>query len=280
MRELAVLTYNLLSPDHAAWPRRREIIRAGLRSLQPDVVALQECVRSGDYDQAVDLLGQDYDVVWHPGRSADGVGAVLASRAPFGEQRVVDLHLTERVTLPWAAAVLAEIELPPPLGLVLIAHHKPTYEIGYGLERELQAVDTVRAIERHVSGRDLHVILLGDFDDTPDSASMRFLTGRQSLQGASVAYRDAWEAVHGADPGHTFARHNPLVRAGEMSLELGRRIDYILVRSGIHGPSLDILDCRRVFDQPTDDTWPSDHFGVLARIAVPRHPPGEWVADD
>src|SRR3712207_3250282 len=131
MHQLTVMTYNLLSPDQGDRPRRREVVRTALRDLRPDVVALQECVRTREYDQAVDLLGEEYETVWHPGRSADGVGAVLASRVPFGELRAVDLHVTERVTLPWAAAVLAEIELPPPLGTVLVAHHKPTYEIGY-----------------------------------------------------------------------------------------------------------------------------------------------------
>ena len=92
-----------------------------------------------------------------------------------------------------------------------------------------------------------------------------------------MAYRDAWESVHGGAPGHTFTPRNPLTRAGEMSLELGRRIDYVLVRCGMHGPSLDVVDCRLVFDQPVSSVWASDHFGVLAELAVPAHPPGSWL---
>jgi hypothetical protein len=156
---------------------------------------------------------------------------------PFGDVRAIDLHVTSRVSLPWSAAVLAAIKFPPPLGAVLVAHHKPTYELGHGRERELQAVACARSIERYVGDRELHVIVLGDFDDTPDSASVRFWTGRQSLDGFSVAYRDAWEYVNGTDPGHTFAAENPLVRAGEMSLELGRRIDYVLVRAASTDPA-------------------------------------------
>jgi endonuclease/exonuclease/phosphatase family metal-dependent hydrolase len=221
---LRILTFNLLSPDHADWPRRRAVIRNGLDQLRPDIVALQETVWGRGYDQASDLLGSDYQVVRHSARSPDGVGAVLASRWPFGIVREVDLHVTPRVTLPWAAAVVAEVELPPPYGLSLFAHHKPTYEIGYARERELQAVACARFIEDLIAARDLHVILFGDFDDSPDSASIRFWTGRQSLHELSVAYRDAWEATHPGDPGHTFSPTNPLTRAGEMSLELGRRI--------------------------------------------------------
>jgi endonuclease/exonuclease/phosphatase family metal-dependent hydrolase len=79
-----------------------------------------------------------------------------------------------------------------------------------------------------------------------------------------------------ADAGHTFSPSNPLVRAGEMPLELGRRIDYIMIRSGIHGPTLAIADCRRVLDRRVAGIWASDHFGVVADLQVPTHPPGTW----
>jgi endonuclease/exonuclease/phosphatase family metal-dependent hydrolase len=64
-----------------------------------------------------------------------------------------------------------------------------------------------------------------------------------------------------------------------MALETGRRIDYVLVRGGIHGPSLRVADCRRVFDQPVDGVWASDHFGVVADLEAPDHPPGAWVSE-
>ncbi|MGI5131273.1 endonuclease/exonuclease/phosphatase family protein [Pseudonocardia sp. CA-107938] len=267
MREVTLLTFNVLSPGHADWPRRRAVIREGLRRLAPDVVALQEC--------AHDVLDADYATIWHSRRSDDGVGAVLASRYPLRQIGEVDLRVTPRVTLPWAAAVLAEVELP--LGTLVVAHHKPTWEHGYAVERELQAVACARAVEEHLADRALPAVVLGDFDDTPDSAAVRFWTGQQSLHGTSVCYRDAWAAVRPDRRGHTFDPRNPLVRAGEMALELGRRIDYVLVRSGIHGPALDVVDCTRVFDEPVDGVWASDHIGVLARLRVPDHLPGAWV---
>jgi endonuclease/exonuclease/phosphatase family metal-dependent hydrolase len=48
---LRILTFNLLSPDHADWPRRRAVIRNGLDQLRPDIVALQETVWGRGYDQ-------------------------------------------------------------------------------------------------------------------------------------------------------------------------------------------------------------------------------------
>jgi endonuclease/exonuclease/phosphatase family metal-dependent hydrolase len=271
---LRVMTLNLLSPDQGDWERRRPVLRAGLAEVRPHVIALQETVWGNGYDQAADLLGAGYHVARHSGRSADAVGAALASTWPLGTIREVDLHVTGRVDLPWSAAVVAEVLAPPPIGPLLFVHHKPTYHVGYAYERELQAVACARFVEEQLAGRRMHVVLAGDLDDAPGTASVRFWTGEQSLRRTSVAYRDAWAAVHPGEPGHTFTPRNPLVRAGEMSLELGRRIDYVMVRCGIHGPTLDVADCRLVFDEPVDGVWASDHFGVVADLAVPERPPG------
>jgi endonuclease/exonuclease/phosphatase family metal-dependent hydrolase len=276
---LRVMTLNLLSPDHANWERRRPVLRAGLTALRPDLIALQESVHGKGYNQVEDLLGPDYHVARHSEHSSDGVGAALASRWPFDDVQEIDLRVTDRVDLPWCAAVVAEIAVPEPVGPLMFIHHKPTYHVGYAHERELQAVATARFVEERLAGRDLHAILAGDFDDTPDSSSIRFWTGRQALHGMSVAYRDAWAAVHPLTSGHTFTPLNPLERAGEMSLELGRRIDYVMVRCGVHGPSLDVVECFLAFDRPVDGVWASDHFGVVADLEVPEHPPGRWLED-
>ena len=122
-------------------------------------------------------------------------------------------------------------------------------------ERELQTEIAARAIEEVAEGRDdLHVVLVGDLDATPDAASVRFLRGRQSLGGMSVCYRDGWGSTHPGEPGHTFTAANPLVTAEnwDWELELGRRIDYVMVRCSDHGPTLDIRACQRIFDEPAD----------------------------
>jgi len=49
-----------------------------------------------------------------------------------------------------------------------------------------------------------------------------------------------------------------------------RRIDYIFVRCDAHGgPTLAISTCARIFDEPIDGVWASDHFGVVADLALP-----------
>ena len=74
------------------------------------------------------------------------------------------------------------------------------------------------------------------------------------------------ESVNGNEPGLTFEPANPLSAVDEPGLDRGRRIDYLLVRCGDHGPTLRIADCRRVFDEPVDGVMASDHYGVLADL--------------
>jgi endonuclease/exonuclease/phosphatase family metal-dependent hydrolase len=144
-------------------------------------------------------------------------------------------------------------EIDAPLGRVLFVNHCPSYELDSELERERQAVAAARLVEEMLDGRPAHVILAGDLNATPESAGIRFLRGLQSLDGTSVCYRDAWEAAHPGEPGHTFTPENPTMPTGETgawALEPGRRIDYVFVRCSDHGPTLDVRSCERLFDEP------------------------------
>ena len=261
-----------LGGRHGEWSRRRAVLMEGFRQLRPDVVALQEAVVTDRYDQVSDLLGPGFRVHHQAGREADGSGLSIASRWPLGEVWEDPLHVTHRVDpgdLSGRVAV-AEVLAPAPLGRLLLAHHKPSPWLGFEHERELQAAAAARLVEGLTEARDAsHSLLAGDFDATPDSAGVRFWRGLQSLGGTSVCYRDAWESAHPGEPGHTFSPTNPLVRGGNWPLELGRRIDYVMVRCGDRGPTLDVVSCGRVFDEPVGGVWASDHFGVVADLAVP-----------
>ena len=202
------MTLNLWA-RHGPWADRRLLLRDGLRELRPDLVAFQEAVKSEEYDQVVDLLGSEYHVAHQAGRSPDGTGAAIASRWPLGQVREADLHVTPRLDPAhgWIGSVVAaEVLAPDPIGPLLFVHHKPSWQWGFEHEREVQAVAAARFVEQLVAGRTLHVVLAGDFDAVPDAASVRFWSGRQSLSGTSVCYRDAWESAHPEDPGATPSR--------------------------------------------------------------------------
>lgn len=271
---LRVVTMNVLGPANPGWEVRRRVLADGLQRLDPDVVALQE-VPIATAPQVVDeLLGPGYHVRGFARAAPDGVGGALATRWHHRVVEEVDQRGAGRAReFAWCATLLVEVHTPA--GRVLVAHHKPSWQFGYELEREQQALAAARAVERHAGGVD-HTVVLGDFDATPDAASMLFWRGRRSLDGESVAYQDAWETARSGEPGHTFTSQNPLVRAGEVATAVSRRIDYVLVRCSPHGPTLSVQRCDRVLDQPVDGVWASDHFGVVADLAVPDHPPGTW----
>lgn len=264
---------NVFGPANPDWERRSAIIADRLRQLEPDVLALQEAPLDAErLSRLIDV--ERYRVTPFSRPSEDGVGGLIATLNPHRRIGEIDLRITERAreALPWTATALIELETP--LGPTLIAHHKPSWPLPAEYERLEQARMLAIAVEEHVGERALHAIVLGDFDATPDSASMRFLRGLMPLGEMSVCYQDAWEYLHPADPGYTFDLANPLVRDGETSTAVSRRIDHILVRSGTHGPGLQAVDAFRILDRPVGSVWASDHFGVLVDLEVPANRPG------
>ncbi len=263
---MRVLTLNLWGQTEP-WQARRDVLSAGLERLSPDLVAFQEAVVTDTYDQVADLLPSGYHIAHHPVRRADAGGISIASHWPIESIRAVELPATPRTIGFPSTLLLAEVEVPEPIGRVLFANHLPFWRLDGEYEREMQTVTAARAIADQVGSREVHVIVAGDLDADPRAASIRFWTGRQSLDGLSVCYRDSWESAHGALGGETFTTRNGSMRDWDWPFG---RIDYILVRCGEHGgPTLRVASCSLAFDSPADNTWASDHFGVVADLAVP-----------
>src|SRR5690349_18135820 len=198
---IRVASVNLFA-RHGDWARRRGALERALRALDADVLALQEAVVDRDGDTAEQLLGDGYEIVHQrTGLVGSGVhrGSSVASRWPIRAVHEVDLHLTDRTHDYSCGTVLAAVDSP--VGRLLVGSHGSSWAWWAERERELQAVAVVRAVEELVAaGPEQHVVLGGDFNAEPQSSSMRFFTGRASLEGMSTAYRDAWESVHGDAP--------------------------------------------------------------------------------
>lgn len=193
-------------------------------------------------------------------------GTAIATRWPHRVVEALDLRLPD---VPWST--LAAVVDIPDEGEMLFIGTTASWRLDAESARERQALAIAELDARH--RRALPTVIAGDFNAEPDAASIRFLTGRQSLAGHSVCYQDAWAAA--ADgPGYTWTNANPV--AGTVIDQVvrqpnhARRIDYVLIGSADAHPKAHcrVVGAELVFDRDFDGVWASDHFGVLVEAEV------------
>jgi endonuclease/exonuclease/phosphatase family metal-dependent hydrolase len=262
---MRVLQLNMWA-RYGPYADRRPQLRRLFEDLRPDLVALQEVDRSDSgSSQAAELLeGLDYEVRYtpHPGDRHPGIA--VASRLPIVAEAVRELGHD-------GVAIAARVETAG--GRLWFCSAVPlSWLPGREGEREDECVVLDTWLTDLAAKDELPPILAGDFDATPDAASIRFLTGLQSLQGRSTYWADAWALAGDGTPGFTWTSDSPYVQPfaeaafGEPVHH--RRIDYVFVGSPIRWrPRLVITDAE-VVGRFADGVAPSDHYGVLAEIEL------------
>src|SRR5918999_1360427 len=168
---MRVLTLNLWG-IRGDWEARRAVLVNGLRELRPDLIAFQEPIVTADYDQVVDLIGEEYAVAHHSIREPDGQGISIASRWPLERVEELDLQVSPRTADFACTALIAEVNVPDGIGPLLFVHHLPNWQVDFESERELQTVPVARRIEERVGEREMHVVLAGDLDADPGAATV------------------------------------------------------------------------------------------------------------
>jgi len=273
---MRVLTMNIWSFAEP-YAERLSLLRQGLSELDPDLMAFQEAGFSDGRHQVSDALqGMGYHVLHQLDVAPDarlGEGCCIASRWPIELVELLSLDLTERTHDYPYAALAVRVAVPDPVGPMLFVAAIPSWELDREYERERQVVEIAKMVRRHTSAGEFPPIIAGDFDSTPEGASIRFLSGKQSLEGMSVCFRDAWAQAGDGGPGHTWTTDNQharhLIETILYEKHHARRIDYIFLGSFHDYPKFArISTCRVVMDKPTDGMWPSDHYGVYATIDV------------
>lgn len=268
MERLKALTLNIWNRQ-GPWDRRLPLIRAGIESLEPDVIGLQEVLAmengGNQADEIADGLG--YHVASFPAWNIGGgltFGNAVMSRHPIVESET--FALPPPVKTESRSCGYALIDAPCGEVPVFVTHLAWKFHEGH--LREAQVKEIARLVKERTPSGSFPAVLMGDFNAEPDSDEMRFLRGLTRLgEPRSVYFADVWDSV-GDGPGFTYARTNPYaLRAREPS----RRIDYIYVRGPDRQLRGEPLVAKVCFDEAVDGVYPSDHFGLYAEIqAAPR----------
>ncbi len=267
---LKVLTVNIWH-DQNPWSERLPLLRKWIARLEPDLIGFQEVLVGEGVDQAREILGEDaYHLDYGaamtlPDRKHLEFGNAIASRWPILDRE--EIRLPDRGDWETRAALSVIVDSPHgPIGFTCTHLH---WQFNHGHVREKQVELLAERVWKRRPENGFPPIVVGDFNAEPDSDEIRFMTGRHSQAGHSVAFLDAWEVagdetLSGEEGrGITWSNRNGYARA---EFEPSRRIDYIFAglpgRKGVGW----FENCRVVCNEIEDDAWPTDHFGVFAEL--------------
>ena len=256
--DLNVATYNLRydNPHDGknVWTARRDAVRALVRYHGFDLWGTQEALANQLTD--LDALGEfaRVGVGRDDGRHAGEHSAIFYRRARFTLEDHGDFWLSatpEQPSRSWDSrccnriATWAKLRDKPSGQLFVVLNAHFDHE---GVVARRESAKLLLARGRALAG-ELPLIILGDFNSTPDS---------EAYATVSAALRDT-RAISQTPP------YGPLetFNAFDVSKPAEARIDYIFV-----SPQWQVLRYAVLTDS-VDARFPSDHFPVLARLRLP-----------
>jgi endonuclease/exonuclease/phosphatase family metal-dependent hydrolase len=271
---LTVLSLNVLhggpwsglAGDGQQLERRMDLIADELAALGPDVIALQEAAVSRRLGNVPERLARRLGLhhVHAPATTrvfGEGIlsrlvigalgfreGPAILSRFPIVASDVSGLPRCEHVLDP---RVLLRARLDTPRGLIDVFSTHTSRD-------DCQARRVAALVGERRNG--LPSILMGDFNLAETSLAIRAMT---EDAGFVDVFRHANPTALGATGMQRINTPEPTVR---------RRIDYIFLVPGLEVRG-DVLRSRVVLDTPHRlpdgrTLWPSDHYGVLAELAL------------
>ncbi len=262
-RAIRVATWNLWW-RHGDWRARQRAIRETLRTVDADVLGLQEvCSREPDHSTWLrDEFG--YDMVSAPDGDDDRSAVVntIASRWPIvgaGWQFLDVGDMPPHRTVVWAT-----IDAPVGRLRVYNTHLSHGFDQSGLRRRQLDQIAELIADGRTHDAPPYPPVLLGDLNATPDSDEIRRLTGRAEPAVAGLVFSDAWEQV-GLGLGATYARSNEHVVDSAWP---DRRLDYVLVAWPRPRPLGNPLRSGLFGVDSFGGVVASDHYGVYVDLAA------------
>ena len=241
--QLTVLTLNLWNISEPLAPRMAAL-EAGLKTLRPDIVCLQEVAVDPRTRQRQSAFAAEACGLPH---TVDDDQLSILSRFPIDRGYSVALPEIPDDEPRQALLIDARIGSRP----VLVVNTHLCWRVEWLTERKTQVDVLLPAIERH-GARDA-TILCGDFNDDPDSPALL------AVNGYRLGLRDSFAACHPDAPGLTWMRQNPYVHH---TTERDQRIDYIFCAG-----ALTPISSAVVFNDAK--ALASDHYGVFSVFDLP-----------
>ena len=264
---MRVLQLNLWARSEP-YATREALLRQGIGVLAPDLIGLQEVDNAdGGGNQAEELLGPFGYRIEYERRECENCGdpgIAIAARHPLSP------HVTKELG-HGGVAIASRISIGGDAFWFCSAVPLSWWPNREG-EREDECVVLDEWLTDLAKDDDLPPIIAGDFDATPDAASIRFMTGLQSLQGRSTDWSDAFAVAGDGSPGYTWSSRNPYVApfaaATFAEPDHHRRIDYVFVGSPFTWKPRMVIRSAAVVLTAQGANAPSDHYGVIADIEL------------
>lgn len=262
--ELKLLTLNTWKGD-GDYPARLALLAKQLQMLSPDVILLQEVLKTTDYQHStIKYLANElnFHSSFLPMRRKKRVveGAIKDSFSGMGCLSKYPIQYMEAVPLPsneadgGRVAQLVKINIQEQHFLFGNIHLSFLSNSDDLKIKQLDALLLRMAAHEDVKG----YFLAGDFNSERESRTMQHL-----LLHSLFKARDTYLAAGNKDAGFTIiSNENP---------NLGKRIDYIFSLATPAVPHLPIIKSEVTLNQPENDVFPSDHFGVMTTFKLPDH---------
>jgi endonuclease/exonuclease/phosphatase family metal-dependent hydrolase len=271
--ELVVMTFNIrygtANDGENSWDKRKDLVFDVLRRNSPDVVGLQEALRSQINDIRMALpLYAEIGVGRDDGKTKGEYSAILyrLDRLTVAESGTFWLSDTPEKcgSITWGndcTRVCTWGRFVPKSG------GKPFYMFNTHLDHISQYSRERSAILLSTRIRDWAqkdpIILTGDFNIGEDNPVVKYFKGEQELHVVNdgqaknpIPLVDTFRALH-ADASEAGTFH---AFKGTTS---GAKIDYIFVQLGTQVLQAEILHDNH------DNRYPSDHFPVMASLRLP-----------
>lgn len=250
-QELKIMTYNIKyaneNDGENSWSKRQDWITNQIRFYEPDILGVQEAVKSQLDHFTENIEGYKVLGLGREGEDKGEFSAILYKTKKFEvlESDTFWLSATpDKISKGWDAAL-------PRICTYALFQNKETKEKFYVFNTHFDHVGNVARLEssklitkkiKKLNKEELPVFLMGDFNLEPDKEGIEVIV--ELLDDAME------EAEYTFGPSGTFNGYN-------FAEPVKRRIDYIFVNEEVEVQKYAVLSDSK------DLKYPSDHFPIL-----------------